>query len=71
MTAAVESDPGFAAIHPAARDGADLARLNALRLAGKEQASEELQRRLRDRLPRGLIERRDPSVAEMWAAPGD
>jgi spermidine synthase len=67
LLAGARIDKTFEAAMPSVEDGAELVRLNALHLAGREEAFRLSLARLRERLPVALIERPDPTVAEMWA----
>jgi len=67
LLAGAGPDSPFAAALPYAVDGAALARLNALSLAGRDEEFARELRRLRARLPAELLGTPDPTAAEMWS----
>jgi len=67
LLARAGSDSPYAAALRYAADGAAMARLNALSLAGRDEEFARELRRLRARLPAELLRTPDPTVAEMWS----
>jgi hypothetical protein len=66
LLAAVEHDPYFKEALPAARNGVDLTRLNALERAKNRSEHKAEIRRLHESLPSDLISVPDPSALEVW-----